>query len=536
MAADSPEHHVSQVELTEQPDVTLEKDAREKKDANGVPDNAEDGVFVIDGNNSRSDAATADFWETFAGVVGNVLEWYDFAVFGFLSDVIGDVFFPANQKGHLAIAESFAVFGGAFLMRPIGGVAMGYIGDKYGSKDALILSIFLMAFPTFLLGCLPSYEKVGSLAIFLLIVVRLLQGFSVGGNVPSSAVYTLESHPREHWGFYGSLVLMATNVGTLIGSLVGWGLRSSLTDKELHDFGWRIPFIAGVVVSFAGYYLKEHGEKRPHIPSSDITPNPIALAFANHNRRSLLAASMVPMLWASGFYLSFVWIAIFMNDLIEQPVPGAFGVNAISLFLSVCLFFPVAGGLSDRFGRRNIMTIGGIFMGLVAPVMFFLIGTGSTTVALLSQIIVGISLSLWGAPMITWLVESFEPEARLTSVAIGYNLAQALVGGLSPAMATLMVDYLGPSSPGIILIILAAVGLTGLWCVATPPAVHEHGDNDITSLQLHVPTTIGLQPVVVRKRHKKGATFSGVPVDDVHQDLDAKAYVGEEEAEENQII
>lgn len=141
---------------------------------------------------------------TLAGIAGNVLEWYDFSVFGFLSDVIGEVFFPAHQTGHLAITESFLIFGGAFLMRPVGGIFMGYIGDKYGRQKALRVSIFLMAFPTFAMGCLPSYERAGSISIVLLVIVRLLQGFSVGGQVSSKeflsdsflkCVSTDKSHP-----------------------------------------------------------------------------------------------------------------------------------------------------------------------------------------------------------------------------------------------------------------------------------------------------------------------------------------------------
>ena len=128
-------------------------------------------------------STTTSIDKTLAGIIGNVLEWYDFAVFGFLSDVIGSVFFPAHQSGHLAITESFLIFGGAFLMRPVGGVFLGYIRDKYGREKALRISIFLMAFPTFAMGCLPSYERAGAISIILLIIVRLLQGFSVGGQV-----------------------------------------------------------------------------------------------------------------------------------------------------------------------------------------------------------------------------------------------------------------------------------------------------------------------------------------------------------------
>jgi MHS family proline/betaine transporter-like MFS transporter len=410
-----------------------------------------------------------DIWETIAGVAGNILEWYDFAVFGFFSDIIGSVFFPHNQGGNASTVEAFAVFGGAFLMRPIGGMMLGYIGDVYGRKKALVISIFLMAFPTFAMGCLPTYDQVGGVAIVLLIIVRLLQGLSVGGQLVSSLVFTLENHHPSQWGLYGSYVMAAANLGTLFGALVGSLLRSILTLEQLETWGWRLPFLSGIVVSFSGFYLRNHGEEHGHggppsghvaanadanvedhsgegqdAPVVTATPapvNPIRLAFSKSNRRALIASAMVPMLWSAGFYLSFVWMAIYMDTLIEDPVPHAFAINSLALLISVCLFFPVAGHLSDLYGRRFIMTIGGVGVGLMSPLLVMLIGRGHPAVAIVSQCTIGIALSFWGAPMCAWLVESFDPASRLTSVAIGYNLAQATVGGLTPSLATVYVCF-----------------------------------------------------------------------------------------------
>lgn len=483
-------------------------------DANGEPIQESDGIFrntmtdetkVLSRTNSGTEGeatvgSDGDIWQTIAGVAGNILEWYDFAVFGYLGDVIGGVFFPPNQGGDASTIEAFAVFGGAFLMRPIGGMLLGYIGDVYGRKRALVISIFLMAFPTFAMGCLPTYAQIGPFAIVLLTIVRLLQGLSVGGQLVSSLVFTLENHDPRQWGLYGSFVLAAANFGTLLGGLVATVLRDSLAQEQLESWGWRLPFISGIVVSFSGFYLRSHGDHEhaptSHVPvdtdpeaedhsgedrfanndthardlaSSPPPVNPLRLAFAKGNRRALLASTMVPMLWAAGFYLSFVWMAIFMEDLIPVAVPNALAVNSTALFLSVCLFFPVAGALSDRFGRRRIMTIGGVGMGVLAPLLVMLIGRGHPLLALLSQLTIGVAVSFWGAPMCAWLVESFDPAARLTSVAIGYNLAQASVGGITPALATYMVDAAGPNSPGWILTFLALISLTGLWFVAPPP-------------------------------------------------------------------
>ena len=149
---------------------------------------------------------------TFAGVCGNILEWYDFSLFGYFSDVVGVVFFPTSDKATVSstgeyyddnLLKSFAVYGGAFLMRPFGGILIGYMADKHGRKYALVLSLFLMAIPTFIMGCLPTYEQVGSLSTVLLVLCRLLQGMSVGGQLPASLVYTVEMKDRKHWGYYG---------------------------------------------------------------------------------------------------------------------------------------------------------------------------------------------------------------------------------------------------------------------------------------------------------------------------------------------
>jgi MHS family proline/betaine transporter-like MFS transporter len=401
--------------------------------------------------------------QTIAGVAGNVLEWYDFAVFGFFGDIIGEVFFPP-QAGNAAIVESFAVFGGAFLMRPIGGMLIGYIGDRYGRKTALELSIFLMALPTFTMGCLPGYERIGSLAVVLLAITRCMQGLSVGGQLMSSLVFTLEKHPKKKWGLYGSYVMAAANCGTLLGGLVAFSIRASLSDEALRRWGWRVPFLCGILVSFTGLYLKYHCPEVHALHGShaqDPQPNPIKAAFSKENRRSLLSASLVPMLWSGGFYITFVWLSIFMSDLIVPPVPGAFAVNSASLFC-ICLVFPLGGILSDWFGRKKVMLLGGIGMGVFSPLCIIVIGWGNPFASFFAQTTMGSCLTLWGAPMMAWLVEGFPPAARLTSVGIGYNIAQATSGGFAPAVATMLVDKYGKHAPGFILTGLAVLSSTGL--------------------------------------------------------------------------
>ena len=352
---------------------------------------------------------------------------------------------------------------------------MGYVGDTLGRKKALEISIFLMAFPTFAMGCLPSYAAVGWISTLLLIIVRLLQGLSVGGQLMSSLVFTLERHPHARWGWYGSFVLGAANFGTLIGGIMAAILKNSLSESQLASWGWRIPFLSGIIVGLSGMYLKFYVKEDPlshlnakHSDDYEVNKpvNPLKEAFGHENRRSLLSAIMVPMLWAGGFYMTFVWMAVFMDKMVDPPVPKSFVVNSLSLFISVCLFFPVAGWLSDVWGRRCVMNMGGIGLMLFTPLAVLIVNKGNAVGALAAQCFIGICLSFWGAPMMAWLVESFPPESRLTAVAIGYNLAQAIAGGITPVLATFVVYNVGPNRVGLMITALAVIGLTGLNCVS----------------------------------------------------------------------
>eukprot|EP00586_Coscinodiscus_wailesii_P000410 CAMPEP_0172487384 /NCGR_PEP_ID=MMETSP1066-20121228/16471_1 /TAXON_ID=671091 /ORGANISM="Coscinodiscus wailesii, Strain CCMP2513" /LENGTH=559 /DNA_ID=CAMNT_0013253975 /DNA_START=139 /DNA_END=1818 /DNA_ORIENTATION=+ len=423
----------------------------------------------------------ANLAQTLAGLSGNILEWYDFALFGYFSDIIGDVFFPA-QDGNAAIIESFMIFGSAFLFRPIGGMLMGYIGDKYGRKLALELSIMLMALPTFLMGCLPSYASVGWASTIALTAIRIFQGLSVGGQLMSSLIYTVEGHPKSKWGLYGSYVMAASSLGTLMGSFIGMAMRSLMTYEQLVNWGWRLPFLGGILVGFSAFYLKYHCEEEHSGAqiSQHEDVNPIKAAFARENRRSLFAASMVPMLWACGFYITFVWMAVFMEKLIPNPVNNAFAVNSMALLISDILIFPVIGHWSDLYGRTKLMKYGGVGIAILGPVMVRVIGSGSAILAFFGQCVLGFTLSLYGAPMCAWLAESFPPEVRLTAVSIGYNIAHAVLGGFSPAIATVMVDKFGVNSPGFLYTIVAVLSLVGLFTAPVHEVVNEGDDDEIT--------------------------------------------------------
>ena len=264
-------------------------------------------------------------------------------------------------------------------MRPIGGLITGHIGDKYGRKKALVFSLFCMCIPTVALGLLPTYAQVGGWSTALLIICRMLQGFSVGGQLPSTLVYTLERRPKEHWGYYGSFVNLAANFGVILGNLVGALIRQLVTPEQLLQWGWRVAFLSGIAILPVAFYLKlcgkEHHPNEGHYDdenelvshdqdgegiaglSESQRKHPLREAVKRENWPALLSSILVPMLYGGGYYLSVVWMAIFMSELIEPPVPGSFWVNLGANVFGLTLTSFFTGWLSDRVGRVKLMSV-----------------------------------------------------------------------------------------------------------------------------------------------------------------------------------
>lgn len=213
----------------------------------------------------------------------------------------------------------------------------------------------------------------------------------------------------------------------MLGNLVGASLRSILTDEQVRDFGWRIPFVSGILIAFAAYYLKLYGEE--HNPNADVydhkdsdITNPVRHAVQKKNHLALLATALTPMIWGAGCYLTFVWMAIYMDSLIDPPIKNAFWVNACALFCSMTFMLPVAGATSDKMGRKKVMATATVGLGIIGPGMLAVVASSKPFVAFLAQTCIGIFLSFIGGPLCAWLVENFPPEVRLTSASIGYDL------------------------------------------------------------------------------------------------------------------
>jgi MFS transporter, MHS family, proline/betaine transporter len=395
-----------------------------------------------------------------AGMIGNVLEWYDFAIYGYFAAQIGRDFFP-HEDAIAQLLAAFGVFAIGYLMRPIGGAIVGHIGDSFGRRAALTFSVTAMAIPTFLMGLLPGYHSIGLLAPIGLTLLRIVQGLSVGGEYTSSMVFLVEHAPEGRRGLMGALAGAGATVGILLGSTVGAAFAASMSTTALDAWGWRIPFLLGLVVGIVGYMLRRYvleagvAQKRARAP--------IVETLHGH-WRLVLGFAGLSVFCAVTFYIGFVYIVSWLQTADGIAPSRALEINS----LSMVIILPVtiaAGWLSDRIGRKPLMlaTSAGGLIGALP--LFWLLNHPSALLAQLGQLGFVFLVGIYYAALPAALVEAAPASVRCTAVALGYNLCYGLFGGLSPLAATWLVQRTGDEiAPAFLIMAAAAVTFaTVLW-------------------------------------------------------------------------
>jgi MHS family proline/betaine transporter-like MFS transporter len=396
-----------------------------------------------------------------AGMIGNALEWYDFAVYGYFAVAIGHQFFPQTDSAAQLLA-TFGVFALGYLMRPIGGVIIGDIGDRYGRRAALTVSIAAMAIPTFLIGLLPGYQALGLLAPLLFTFLRMLQGLSVGGEFPSSMVFLVERASPGRRGFSGAFGPLGGSSGILLGSAVGAGFAATMSAASLDSWGWRIPFLLGLLVGLAGFLVRRY---LPEQAAADrFEGAPIVETLRDHWRVVVRLAAL-SVFCAVGFYVAFVYVATWLQTAVGLSAARALEINTVSMV--VLLPVTLAGGwLSDRLGRKPVMvaaTLTGIVAG--AP-LFLLMQHPSVVFALLGQLGLALIIGLFVGALPSAIVEAAPERVRCTAVALGYNTTLGIVGGLTPLAATWLVQRTGDEvAPGFLIMAAAAISLIAVFGV-----------------------------------------------------------------------
>ena len=372
-----------------------------------------------------------------AGVVGNVLEWYDFAVYGFFAPILAVQFFPAQNRV-VSLLAAFGAFAVGFLMRPVGAALFGHIGDRYGRARALLISVAMMAIPTVLMGLLPTYAAIGVTASFLIVLLRMFQGMAVGGEFTSSIVYLAEHSPARRRGFFSSWAMFAATTGTMLGSAVGAVLSGVLSEQALADWGWRAAFILGLVVGVVGIIIRRNMFDTPVDPPE---VSPVLLTFREHTVEVLrvFGLNVAP---AATYYSLFVYAATWVAQTTPLGRTTALDITTASI-LTFLVVAPLAAWISDRYGRKLMLVVGMVACLVMAYPLVALMHVGTPGAVATGQMLFAALLALYMASIPAAMCEMFPHTVRVSAVSIGYGLGYALFGGTAPAIAVWLIAKTG---------------------------------------------------------------------------------------------
>ncbi|RVU35251.1 MFS transporter [Hwanghaeella grinnelliae] len=401
-----------------------------------------------------------------AGVIGNVMEWYDFALYGYMAAILAHLFFPGDSK----VASLLAVYGtfaAGFIMRPIGSALFGWLGDTTGRSATMMISVSMMVVPTVALGLLPTYATIGIAAPIFLVIIRLAQGLSVGGEFSSSVTYLVETSPPGQRGLSGSFA----NVGSLMGSLLGSGMAAAVTwflnPADLHEWGWRLPFLFGGVLGVSAIYLRRHLPKSEHFAKHVAErgkTSPLAEAFLN-NRRQMMQGTLFAASYGSLYYLILVYLPTWLSHYTPLALKDAMPWNTLATALLIPII-PLAGWISDRYFRRTHVLVAVMLTlaGLAIP-MFHFIKTGDPIVAGVAQIVFALLIAFPCGIGPALFTELFPTRDRLSGYSVSFNVGMGLVGGATPALVTWLISVTGYDAlPGLFMVVaglIAAVSL--IW-------------------------------------------------------------------------
>ena len=393
-----------------------------------------------------------------AGMIGNLLEWYDFAIYGYFAATIGRVFFPA-QDPVAQVLSAFGIFALGYLMRPIGGIVVGHVGDRYGRRAALTFSITAMALPTFLVGVLPGHATLGIAAPILLTLLRMIQGLSVGGEATMSMIFLVERAPPGRRGLVGSMASLAANGGFLMGSAIGAAFAALLPADALATWGWRIPFLLGLLVGLVGWWIRRLLEDDPPRPAPATSP---IVDTLRHHGRLVARVAGVAIFNAVGFYLMFLYIVTWLQTVDGVGPAQALEINTVSMVALLPVMI-AAGWLSDRVGRRPLM-FGALVVGFAGAIPFlWLMHHPDPALMLAGQLAFVIPAGICLGVMPAILTEAVPAGVRCTAVSLGYNIAFGIIGGLTPLTAAWLVARTDMDlSPAWLIMAAAAVTFAAL--------------------------------------------------------------------------
>ena len=379
-----------------------------------------------------------------AGMIGNGLEWYDYMIYSYSAPIIAKLFFPSTDV-FVSLIAAYGVFAAGYIMRPLGAILFGYIGDRFGRKASLAMSILLMAIPTAFIGLLPGFAQIGRAAPILLTCLRLIQGIALGGEFSGSITYIVEHSPKNKRHFAGSLSIISLVSGVLLGSVVATTFARNLTTPELYSWGWRLPFIIGFLIGLVGLYIRSFLSESPEYENAkkgnQLADKPIREVFTKH-WRSVAAATGLYMAVTVPFYMLTVFMNSFLSVTLHYSLSDSLLLNTIAM-ITLLIFMPISAILSDYFGNRIVLSISAFMLLISAIPIFWFLTQGIFMYALIGEVVFATILAFYIAPIPTALVDLFPTRIRYSGMAIACNLCATLFGGTTPLVSTKLLQVSG---------------------------------------------------------------------------------------------
>jgi MHS family proline/betaine transporter-like MFS transporter len=403
--------------------------------------------------------------------VGNFVELFDFLIFGLFAAQIGANFFPAGDPA-VSLLSTFATYGVGFVMRPVGAVVIGAYGDRHGRKAALILTVGLMATATALTGLIPSYATIGIWAPILLVICRLVQGFSTGGEWGGAAAFLVEYSPPGKRGLIGSMQQFSVGLALIAGTLMAGILNSVLDPEAMTSWGWRIPFICGFVLAPIGLYLRSKVSETPAfdrtVSRQQVASSPVRDALTTY-RLPVLAAFGLSVVGTVGNYTFNIFMPSFASGQLGIAAGTAYYSSAVAAIVLTVLT-PLTGALSDKIGRKAVLLISAIgYIFLAYPLFQLVVGTPTGMGLMLTQSIAAVLLAMYAGPLCATLSELFPTKVRFTALSIGYSLAVTIFGGFAPFVATFLIRETGSLiSPALFVILAGIISTVTLLLIKDP--------------------------------------------------------------------
>jgi MHS family proline/betaine transporter-like MFS transporter len=413
------------------------------------------GAMTSEGQALTAPDPSLDRRSIAVAALSTVVEWYDFTLYLYFSTVLARVFFGPGEAALIATLGGFAV---AYLMRPVGALVFGHIGDRFGRRPMLLLSMAVMSAAMLLTALLPTEAQIGPLAAWLLLLLRCVMGFSVGGEYTGVVAYLLESAPRARRGLVASLAAAASEIGALLAVGVSALTVSSMSNADLEAWGWRIPFLIGAALAGAVWLARSTMSESPDFErqraEGTVPRSPIrhALSF---QRAGILRGFAISALGSITYYVGITYVPAFLTSAGSTSESDALWLSTLAA-VAVILVTPAIGLLSDRVGRKPVLIALAGLSALLPAAMFSLMAGGSAGHALLGAVVLALVAGGVSAVGAVATAEQFAGEARISGLALGATVATAIFGGLTPWLAQLLIEATGRNEvPGIMIAVVA---------------------------------------------------------------------------------